>query len=120
MPTPAQKLRKLKIDVRQSGFRDWLRANRLPMPVTELRFAPPRRFRFDYAWPAQKIALEEQGGLFSGGRHTRGAALLNEHEKLNLAALDGWRVLFCTPQTIRSKEMRQTLAMLLGTTEQIP
>jgi hypothetical protein len=74
------------------------KALKLPEPVAELRFAPPRRWRFDWAWPEQKLALEVQGGLFSNGRHVRGAALLKEHEKLNAAAARGWRVMFTTPQ----------------------
>jgi hypothetical protein len=69
----------------------------LPAPIAEFRFSPPRRWRFDYAWPEQQLALEVQGGLFTRGRHTRGAALLKEHEKLNAAATLGWRVLYCTP-----------------------
>jgi hypothetical protein len=72
----------------------------LPVPVAELMFAPPRRWRFDFAWIDEKVALEIQGGLFVQGRHTRGAALLREHEKLNAAAALGWRVLFCSPNTL--------------------
>jgi hypothetical protein len=73
------------------------RADRLPSPVFELRFAPPRRWRFDVAWPDRMVALEVQGGLFVNGRHSRGAALLKEHEKLNAAAALGWRVLYVVP-----------------------
>lgn len=80
------------------------RAVHIPEPVTELRFHPVRRWRFDYAWPAQKVALEVQGAIFTGGRHTRGAALLKEHQKLNAAATAGWRVLFCTPKQVANGE----------------
>lgn len=81
----------------------------LPQPVPEYRFHPERKWRFDYAWlpvdcipnvSEAMVALEVQGGLFVNGRHSRGAALLKEHEKLNEAAALGWRVLFCTPQTL--------------------
>lgn len=72
----------------------------LPAPATELRFHPERKWRFDFAWPAQKVALEVQGGLFVGGRHSRGGALRKEHEKLNAAAALGWRVLFCLPEQV--------------------
>lgn len=78
------------------------RAAGLPEPVPELRFAPPRRWRFDWAWPDHGLALEVQGGLFVNGRHSRGASLLREHEKLNAAAAKGYRVLFVTPQQIAS------------------
>lgn len=70
--------------------------------MPEYRFAPPRRWRFDWAWLDCKVALEVQGGIWTHGRHTRGAALLKEHEKLNAAAALGWRVLYCTPQQFES------------------
>lgn len=111
--TPAQQLRKLKADVRVTGFKTWCVRKGLPVPIEEYRFHAPRRWRFDYVWLTQRVALEEQGGLFSGGRHNRGPALLKEHEKLNAAAVDGFRVIFATPQTIQSREMLATLHALL-------
>ena len=44
----------------------------IPAPVTELKFHPSRKFRFDYAWPEHRVAVEINGGAWSGGRHTRG------------------------------------------------
>lgn len=72
----------------------------LPEPVPEYKFHDTRRWRFDWAWPQYRLALEVQGGLFTRGRHARGPALLKEHEKLNTAASLGWRVLFATPQNV--------------------
>lgn len=71
----------------------------LPAPVREYRFHPTRRWRFDYAWVPQKLALEIDGGryAFAGGRHATDA----DHEKLNMAAALGWRVLHVTPQAMR-------------------
>lgn len=79
----------------------------LPEPVAEHKFHPTRKWRFDYAWLDQRVALEVQGGLFVQGRHSRGAALLKEHEKLNAAAALGWRVLFVTPKQIANGEALQ-------------
>jgi hypothetical protein len=81
----------------------WFKAVQLPA-VAEYRFCPPRRWRFDYAWPDHRIAIESQGGLFTGGRHVRGAALLREHEKLNAAAAAGWRIIFRTPGNLYTPE----------------
>jgi hypothetical protein len=55
---------------------------------------------FDFAFVDSLVALECQGGLFTNGRHSRGAALLKEHEKLNEAAARGWRILFTTPDKL--------------------
>lgn len=94
-----------KLTVRNALTFDVLcKALGLPLSVPEYRFAPPRRWRFDYAWVDEKVALEVQGGLFVAGRHSRGAALLKEHEKLNTAAAMGWRVIYCTPKQFRDGE----------------
>jgi hypothetical protein len=81
----------------------WFATFGIPV-VPEFVFAAPRKWRFDFAIPASKVALEVQGGLFSGGRHTRGAALLKEHEKLNRAACLGWRILYCVPDDLCTME----------------
>ena len=77
-----------------------LQATGLPLPVTELRFALPRRWRFDYAWIEQRVALEVDGGTFSGGRHVTGAGYGRDLEKLNEATARGWRVLRVTPAMV--------------------
>ena len=68
----------------------WGTVNRGPIEV-EYRFAPPRRWRFDYAWPPEKVALEFDGGQWvaQGGRHNRDS----DREKLLEAAALGWIVL---------------------------
>ena len=78
-----------------------LRGAGLPAPVREHRFAPPRRWRFDYAWPAHRIALEIEGGVWAGGRHVRGRGYESDCEKYSEAALRGWRVLRVTPAMLR-------------------
>lgn len=69
----------------------------LQFPVFEHVFAPPRKWRFDLAWTTAKVAVEVQGGIWTRGRHNRGAAMLREWEKLNTAASLGWRVLYVQP-----------------------
>jgi len=70
-----------------------IRANKLPEPVREYRFAPDRRWRFDFSWPERKLAVEVEGGVWSGGRHTRGSGYVKDLEKYNRAAVLGWCVL---------------------------
>lgn len=64
--------------------------------------ARQRQWRFD--WAFDWLAVEVQGGIFSKGRHVRGAALLDEYEKINHAVLLGWFVLFMTPQQMDNGE----------------
>lgn len=68
---------------------------RLPAWVEEHQFAVSigRRWRFDFAWPDRMLAVEIDGGAFSGGRHTRGTGFVEDCRKLNAATLMGWRVL---------------------------
>lgn len=70
----------------------------LPAPVQEHRFHATRKWRFDLAWPERMIAVEVDGGVWSGGRHTRGAGFVADCEKVNEATAMGWRVFrFPTP-----------------------
>lgn len=76
----------------------------IPEPVFEHKFHKDRDWRFDLAWPASKLALEVQGGIWTHGSHVRGAHLLKEWEKLNEAAVLGWRILYCQPKDLCIKE----------------
>ena len=84
----------------------------------EFKFHPTRKWRFDYAFPDRKIAIEIEGGTFGrvvvcnncgsrvmrtlkdgsavpvreGGRHNTGAGFEADLEKYNEAAILGWRV----------------------------
>ena len=60
--------------------------------VRELRFAPPRRWRFDIAFPEKWIAVEVHGGEYINGRHVRGYGLKNDCEKARAAARLGWKL----------------------------
>lgn len=73
-----------------------LRAAGLPQPVREYVFAPPRRWRYDFAWPEHRLAVEVEGGSWVGGRHVRPKAFEADCEKYAEATLLGWRVLRVT------------------------
>ena len=68
--------------------------------VKEHRFHPKRKWRFDYAIPEYKIALEVEGGVWTGGRHIRAQGFLGDMEKYNTATLMGWRVFRTTPDDL--------------------
>ena len=88
-----------------------------PDPATELLFHPKRKWRFDYAWEEQKLALEVHGGIHSGGRHTRGRGFVEDRAKMSEATLLGWTVLEVTPEHIKSGQLR---AWLLAAFNQDP
>ncbi len=71
-----------------------------PDAVEEHRFHPVRKWRFDLAIPSALVAVEIDGGVWSGGRHSGGAGQIKDMEKLNAAAILGWRVLRFTPQQL--------------------
>lgn len=86
----------------------------LPKPVTEHRFHPTRKWRFDYAWPDRKVAVEIDGGQYlpNGGRHNTDA----DRKKLNMAARLKWHVLRFSTQQMRN-DPRGTVALIRETLE---
>lgn len=78
-------------------------------PIKEHRFHPKRMWRFDFAFPAHKIAIEVEGGIWMSqhgkkSRHFTGAGALADMEKYSNAAALGWRVLRFTPQNLMKEE----------------
>lgn len=71
----------------------------LPEPVAEHRFHDVRKWRFDFAWPDLRIAVECEGGTFKPGRsqgrgrHLRSTGFHEDCDKYNAAAAVGWLVL---------------------------
>jgi hypothetical protein len=86
---------------------------------SEWRFMPPRRFRFDFAHPESRVAIEIQGAIWVNGRHSRGSGLLKEHEKLNLAAAQGWRVFFLSVNTINDHSLYDQIAQTITSTSNL-
>lgn len=105
----ARKASKAKAEAQNVFFHRLLLHAQLPAPTREFVFARPRLWRFDYAWEAEMVALEVEGGAFAGGRHTRGAGFRSDLEKYNTAALRGWRVLRVLPEQLCTSD---TIGML--------
>jgi hypothetical protein len=74
----------------------------LPAPECEHRFHPDRKWRFDFAWPEHRVALEVEGGVWvrGGGRHNRGSGYLRDMAKYNEAARLGWVVVRTIPSKL--------------------
>jgi hypothetical protein len=76
----------------------------IPRPIFEHRFSEERDWRFDMAWPYHHIALEVEGGHWSGGGHTRGKGYEKDIRKYNEAWWLGWSVVRLTTTQVRDVE----------------
>jgi very-short-patch-repair endonuclease len=75
----------------------------LPTPETEVRFHPVRKWRADYLWRAPvKLIVELDGGLFVGGRHSRGVGAEKDMEKTAAALELGYRVMRVSPRHVKN------------------
>ncbi len=68
--------------------------------IKEYKFHPERRWRIDYAHPAYRLAIEVEGGVWMGGRHTRSKGFIKDLEKYNELNLLGWTLLRFTPDQL--------------------
>lgn len=82
--------------------------------VSEHKFHETRKWRFDWAWPHLKLALEIEGGAWIGGRHTSGAGFVKDLEKYSEAAILGWRIIRVTPQQMENGEAHGLIDRALG------
>lgn len=74
--------------------------------VKEHMFHWTRKWRFDYAIPDLKIAIEIDGGVWDYGRHNRPEGYINDMEKLNTATSMGWLVLrFTTHDLLKNSTL---------------
>jgi very-short-patch-repair endonuclease len=73
----------------------------LPKPEAEYRFHPVRRWRLDWVFRRHSLAVEVDGAVWTGGRHTRGGGVEKDCEKYAEAMLLGWRVLRVTTSMVQ-------------------
>ena len=90
-----------------------MRSLKCEMPVAEYRFHPVRRWRFDFAYPSQKLAIEVEGGTWTNGRHSRAKGFESDCEKYNTAQMMGWTVLRFTGDMIKRGEAIQSIEAAL-------
>jgi hypothetical protein len=93
---------------------DQIAACQLPAPMTEVRFAPPRRWRADLLWGAPHFLIcEIEGGVWQGGRHTSGKGFTADAIKYAEALCLGFRVLRVTTQQVENGQAIGWLERLL-------
>ena len=73
----------------------------LPECVREHRFDANRKWRFDFAFPSIRVAIECEGTTHTGGRHQRMQGYANDCEKYNAAQMQGWQVFRITQLFIK-------------------
>lgn len=82
-----------------------------PLPgwdlTREYPFDKRRRWRFDFAFPSQKLAVE-----VDGQRHRTFKGQRTDSEKFNEATRQGWRVLRCTADSVSTVKARQFVALI--------
>lgn len=92
----------------EARFALHLRAANLPPCVREYCFDDVRKWRFDFAWPEYKIAVEPEGK-----KHTIGAQHEKDCEKFVHAVLADWRVLRVTYKQVMSLQALEWTSQLL-------
>jgi hypothetical protein len=110
--------RELLAAERRAPFFALLKHEHLPRPTHEFVFDATRKWRLDYAWVEQRLALEVEGGIWTNGRHIRGAGFLRDISKYNRLACLGWRLLRCTPDSLTDEwtiaQIRDALTVKLS------
>ncbi|MEV4848021.1 DUF559 domain-containing protein [Acinetobacter lwoffii] len=68
----------------------------------EFKFHPERKWKADFHLVGKKILVEVEGGIWSGGRHTRGKGYLGDMEKYNAATMMGYQVIRFSTEQVKS------------------
>ena len=88
----------------------------------EYRFHPQRQWRFDFASPTKRLAVEVEGVAFKGhgkaahldGRHVRPKGFEEDAAKYAEAAILGWRVLRVTGRMVKRGQALAYVERALG------
>lgn len=93
----ARELRALKIEFEQ-----------------EFQFHPSRKWRADFHLVGKKILIEVEGGIWSGGRHTRGKGYIGDMEKYNSATMMGYQVIRFSTEQVKSGSAIEQIEKMVG------
>lgn len=87
----------------------------LPIPVAEYRFHATRKWRIDYYFErnGKRVALEVEGGVWTGGRHTTGKGFMGDMEKYNAISTAGIVLLRTTPDRLMTAETIEMIKQAL-------
>lgn len=97
----------------------------------EYKFHPERRWRFDFAWPDIKVAVEIEGGaggfnivkdgrrLWMPGAHQSPEGYVKDCEKYNEAAFMGWYVFRLPNELITAANAQKIIKFVLDKKAQV-
>lgn len=102
----------MKASALEDTFLLLFRSHHLAEPEREYVFAKPRRWRFDFAWPLYKVAVEIEGGVWTRGRHLRPTGFLRDLEKYNAATMAGWRVIRLSREDVSNQVVMDWLRVV--------
>lgn len=88
----ARELKTLKIDFEQ-----------------ELKFQPDRKWKVDFHLVDKKILVEDEGGIWISGRHTRSKGYLGDLEKYNATTMMGFQVVRFSIDQLKSGHVIQQI-----------
>lgn len=80
----------------------------------EFKFHPERKWKADFHLVGKKILVEVEGGIWSGGRHTRGKGYLGDMEKYNAATMMGYQVIRFSTDQVKSGHAIQQIEKMVG------
>jgi hypothetical protein len=107
-----------KKDAKHDAFEALCAAHGLPPPVYEYPFAEHigRKWRFDYLFEAH-VGVEQIGGVWTNGHHSRGQTQIDDMQRRNEAQLMGYVVLEFTPEQFESGEAFAVIKRALNAEE---
>lgn len=118
----------------EKAMQTQIRALGLPEPVSEYRMFAEiagtgkglrarlkekgfKDYRFDFAWPQFRLALEINGSIWTKGGHSSGRGLIRDYDKINQAQMQKWDVLIFTTEQVMNGEAIVTLKNMIGICE---
>lgn len=88
-----------------------------PEIAKEYRFHQYRQWRADYAHIESRTIVEIDGGVWSDGRHTRGAGFIEDCRKLNAATSAGWSVFRLATGMVTVENVQMIIDHVTGVTK---
>lgn len=73
-------------------FAHQLKEEKITGFIREYKFHPERKWKIDFVHLGIMLAVECEGGVWSGGRHVRGQGFINDCYKYSEIVLAGFRL----------------------------